>query len=68
MREALVMKITDDIFELNGEIVGVKGTILVLKNGATYYTTNLSSLIGLYVDISEEKSEMKGQKSLFDFV
>lgn len=64
----LVKKIADETFELSGEVVGVKGTILVLKNGATYYTTNLSSLIGLYVDISEEKSEMKGQKSLFDFV
>lgn len=64
----LVKKIADDTFELSGEIVGVKGTILVLKNGATYYTTNLSSLIGMYVEISEEKSDMKGQKSLFDFV
>ncbi|MHA1461606.1 MAG: DUF2797 domain-containing protein [Candidatus Heimdallarchaeota archaeon] len=64
----IVKKIADDSFELSGEIIGVKGTILVLRNGATYYTTNLSSIIGLYVDISEEKSEMKGQKSLFDFV
>ena len=39
----LVKKITDDSFELSGEIIGTKGTILVLRNGATYYTTNLSS-------------------------
>lgn len=63
-----IKKITDAVFELSGEIVGVKGNILVLKNGATFYTANLSSFIGLYVESSEEKSEMKGQKSLFDFV
>ncbi|MHA1243574.1 MAG: hypothetical protein ACTSP7_03265, partial [Candidatus Heimdallarchaeota archaeon] len=54
--------------DISGEIVGVKGSVLVLKNGSTYYTTNLNSLIGSYIDLDEEVKEMKGQKSLFDFV
>ncbi|RLI64538.1 MAG: hypothetical protein DRO63_07465, partial [Candidatus Gerdarchaeota archaeon] len=58
----------DKPFFLSGEIVGVKGSILILKNKKTYFSFNLSSLVGFHVQLSQELSEMAGQKSLFDFV
>lgn len=55
-------------FVFGGEIVGVKGSLLVVRNGATNYAFDLHSLIGSFVTLTEGKIEMKGQKSLFDFV
>jgi hypothetical protein len=53
---------------LSGEIVGVKGSLLVVKNNNTYNICNLHSLIGTEVTIKKELSKIKGQRSLFDFV
>ena len=64
----LVKKINNDSFQFAGKIVGVKGSILVVVNGQTYHAFDLHSLIGRNVVINEEKEEMGGQKSLFDFV
>jgi hypothetical protein len=64
----LVEKLTNKGLLISGNIVGVKGSILVLKNNETYYATNLNSLIGLHQELKNEVVEIKGQKSLFDFV
>ena len=64
----MIKTLDESGLDISGEIIGVKGSVLVLKNGSTYYTTNLNSLIGSYIDLDEEVKEMKGQKSLFDFV
>ncbi|MBN1329537.1 MAG: DUF2797 domain-containing protein [Candidatus Heimdallarchaeota archaeon] len=63
-----IKKRSSEGLEIGGTIIGVKGSILVLKNLETYFATNLNDLIGSHVLISEESIEMKGQKSLFDFV
>jgi len=55
-------------FFLSGEVVGVKGSILVLKNKGTYFSVHLPSLVGFHVQLQNEILEMAGQKSLFDFV
>ncbi|NHJ87061.1 MAG: DUF2797 domain-containing protein [Asgard group archaeon] len=54
--------------EVSGEIVGVKGDILVLKNVETYYAVNLNNLTGYFVELENKLETMTGQKSLFDFV
>jgi len=64
----MIKTLDDTGLAISGEIVGVKGSILVLRNGSTYYATNLNSLIGSYIELDEAVNEMKGQKSLFDFV
>ncbi|NHJ48470.1 MAG: DUF2797 domain-containing protein [Asgard group archaeon] len=64
----LIKELTSDGLEISGEIVGVQGSILVVKNNETYFATNLNSIVGLHLDLKEEVIEMKGQKSLFDFV
>jgi len=64
----LLKKRSSEGLEISGSIVGVKGSILVLKNLETYFATNLNDLIGSHVLITEESIDMKGQKSLFDFV
>jgi hypothetical protein len=64
-----MFKTMDDTgLDFSGKIVGVKGSILVVQNGSTYYATNLNDLIGSFIEIKDEVKEMKGQKSLFDFV
>ncbi|MEA2070193.1 MAG: hypothetical protein U9O98_02790, partial [Asgard group archaeon] len=64
----LLRKITPKGCEINGKIVGVKGTVLVVKEGETYFACNLKSLIGTYIIIEEELSAKRGQRSLFEFV
>ena len=64
----ILKKIEPTGLEISGEIVGIKGTLLVVKNVGTYFALNLSSLIGIHASISDDAQEMKGQKSLFDFV
>lgn len=64
----LVKKLSNKGLLVSGNIVGVKGSILVLKNNETYYATDLNSLIGLHQDLRNEVVKIKGQKSLFDFV
>ncbi|NHJ05773.1 MAG: DUF2797 domain-containing protein [Candidatus Heimdallarchaeota archaeon] len=64
----LVKKIGKENFHFSGKIVGIKGSIVVVKNEQTYYAFDLHSLIGRNINISDEKIEMKGQRSLFDFV
>jgi len=67
MRPLLKQRNSDGL-EISGSIAGVKGSLLVLKNLETYYATNLNALVGSHVSITDEPIEMKGQKSLFDFV
>ncbi|NHJ38726.1 MAG: DUF2797 domain-containing protein [Asgard group archaeon] len=64
----LIKNLTNKGLKISGNVVGVKGSILVLKNNETYYATNLNSLIGLHQDLKNEVVPIKGQKSLFDFV
>ena len=64
----LIKKIGRENFHFSGEIVGVKGSIIVVRNEQTYYAFDLHSLIGRKIKINDEKVEMKGQRSLFDFV
>lgn len=64
----MIKTLDESGLDISGEIVGVKGSILVLQNGSTYYATNLNSIIGSYIELDESVKEMKGQKSLFDFV
>jgi len=64
----MIKNLNETGLEISGEIVGVKGSILVLRNGSTFYATNLNLLIGSYLELCEIVKEMSGQKSLFDFV
>ncbi|MGC9780613.1 MAG: DUF2797 domain-containing protein [Candidatus Heimdallarchaeota archaeon] len=64
----ILKKLESTGLEISGEIIGIKGTILVVKNVGTYFALNLSTLIGLNATITDDAQEMKGQKSLFDFV
>ena len=66
--QPLVLKLDKTGLDLSGEIVGVKGSILVVKNIETYFALPLDPLVGIQADLSQEYEEMKGQKSLFDFV
>jgi len=66
--QPLVLKLDNAGLEVSGKIVGVKGSILVVKNVETYFALPLASLIGIQAHLSQEYEEMRGQKSLFDFV
>ncbi|MBD3189210.1 MAG: DUF2797 domain-containing protein [Candidatus Heimdallarchaeota archaeon] len=66
--QPIIKKIGKKGLELSGTIVGIKGMILVIKTGQTYQATNLSRLIGRYIELSKEPFEKKGQRSLFEFV
>ncbi|NHJ32236.1 MAG: DUF2797 domain-containing protein [Asgard group archaeon] len=66
--QPLVAKLDKSGLELSGRIVGVKGSILIVKNIETYFALSLDSLVGIQAHLSQEYEEMKGQKSLFDFV
>jgi hypothetical protein len=64
----IVKTLSEKGLKFSGKIVGVKGSILVVRNNNTNYATNLDSLIGMHIELNEEIIEMKGQKSLFDFI
>ncbi len=66
--QPLVLKLDKTGLDLSGKIVGVKGSILVVKNVETYFALPLNPLVGIQAHLSQEYEEMKGQKSLFDFV
>ena len=66
--QPLVLKLDKTGLDLSGKIVGVKGSILVVKNVETYFALPLNPLVGIKAHLSQEYEEMRGQKSLFDFV
>ncbi|MBK5112377.1 MAG: DUF2797 domain-containing protein [Candidatus Heimdallarchaeota archaeon] len=66
--QPLVLKLDKTGLDISGKIVGVKGSILIVKNVETHYALNLDSLVGIQAHLSQDYEEMKGQKSLFDFV
>ncbi len=66
--QPLILKLDNFGLNISGEIVGVKGSILIVKNIETFYALSLDSLVGIHAYLSQEYEEMKGQKSLFDFV
>jgi hypothetical protein len=66
--QPLVLKLDKTGLDISGKIVGVKGSILIVKNVGTHFALNLDSLVGIHAHLSQDYEEMKGQKSLFDFV
>ena len=53
--------------QVTGEIVGVKGKLLVTKVNSSFYVTNLSKIIGHLMSFSTSPLKLKGQKSLSEF-
>ncbi|MCG3215774.1 MAG: DUF2797 domain-containing protein [Candidatus Heimdallarchaeota archaeon] len=53
--------------QVTGEIIGIKGKLLVSKRNNSYYVTNLTKMIGHLLSFSSTPLKMKGQKSLSDF-
>jgi len=54
--------------QIVGEIVGIKGKLLVTKINNSYYVTNLNKIIGNILLFSSKPLKLKGQKSLSDFL
>ncbi|MHA2357497.1 MAG: DUF2797 domain-containing protein [Candidatus Heimdallarchaeaceae archaeon] len=54
--------------QITGEIIGVKGNLIVTKVDNSFYVTNLSRIIGHLVSFSSAPLKLKGQKSLSDFL
>ncbi|MHA1303251.1 MAG: DUF2797 domain-containing protein [Candidatus Heimdallarchaeaceae archaeon] len=54
--------------QVRGEIIGVKGKLLVTKLGETYYTTNLSAVLGHLIVMYSSPPLITGQRSLYDFL
>jgi len=53
--------------QITGQIVGVKGKLLVTKANNSVYVTNLSRIIGNIISFSKKPLKIKGQHSLSDF-
>lgn len=53
--------------QITGEIIGVKGKLIVTKVNNSFYVTNLNKIIGHLLSFSSTPLKMKGQKSLSDF-
>ena len=51
-----------------GEIIGIKGKLLVTTVSNSYYVTNLNKMIGNILLFSSKPLKLKGQKSLSDFL
>ena len=54
--------------QISGDLVGVKGKLVVTKVNSSYYVTNLSKIIGHLISFSDVPLKLKGQKSLSDFL
>lgn len=54
--------------QIVGEIIGIKGKLLVTKIDNSYYVTNLNKIIGNILLFSSKPLKLKGQKSLSDFL
>ena len=52
---------------IKGEIIGVQGKLLVLKENNSYYVNNLSNFQGYILKTGEKEKTNKRQRSLFDF-
>ncbi|TFG09728.1 DUF2797 domain-containing protein [Candidatus Heimdallarchaeota archaeon] len=53
--------------QITGQIIGVKGKLMVTKANNSIYVTNLSRIIGHRVSFSKKPLKIKGQQSLSDF-
>jgi len=63
-----ILNEVEKTMQITGEIVGVKGNLIVTKVNNSYYVTNLSRIIGHLVSFSSAPLKLKGQKSLSDFL
>ncbi|MHA2358381.1 MAG: DUF2797 domain-containing protein [Candidatus Heimdallarchaeaceae archaeon] len=63
-----ILNEVEKTMQIPGEIVGVKGNLIVTKVNNSYYVTNLSRIIGHLVSFSSSTLKLKGQKSLSDFL
>ena len=54
--------------QISGNLIGVKGKLVVTKVNSSYYVTNLSKTIGHLISFSDVPLKLKGQKSLSDFL
>lgn len=53
--------------QITGQVVGVKGKLLVTRSNSSFYVTNLSKIVGRIVEFSDKQLKLKGQKSLSDY-
>ena len=53
--------------QITGQIVGVKGKLLVTKVKNSFYVTNLTKIIGHLMTFSSTPLKIKGQQSLSEF-
>jgi hypothetical protein len=54
--------------QIVGEVIGIKGKLLVTAINNSYYVTNLNKIIGNILLFSSKPLKLKGQKSLSDFL
>ena len=52
---------------INGRVIGMKGSLLVTKVRNTYYVFNMKEVMGHIISM-EKESQVKRQKSLFEFI
>ncbi len=62
-----ILNEVEKTLQITGEIVGVKGKLLVTKVNNSYYVTNISRIIGHLMAFSSTPLKLKGQKSLSEF-
>ncbi len=54
--------------QISGNLIGVKGKLVVTKVNSSYYVANLSKITGHLISFSDIPLKLKGQKSLSDFL
>ena len=59
-----ILNEVEKTLQITGEIIGVKGKLLVTKANNSFYVTNLSKIIGHMMSFSESALKIKGQQSL----
>ncbi len=62
-----ILNEVENTLQITGEIVGVKGKLLVTKVNNSFYVTNMNKIIGHLMSFSSTPLKMKGQKSLSEF-
>ena len=62
-----ILNEVEKTLQITGNIIGVKGKLLVTKANNSVYVTNLNKIIGHLMSFSDEPLKMKGQQSLSDF-
>jgi len=62
-----ILNEVEKTFQITGEIVGVKGKLIVTKVNNSFYVTNMSKIIGHLMSFSSTPLKMKGQQSLSEF-